>query len=90
MSNPLGTPSRHDFWEDPFVGVDLCGECGAAREARIHHEDFVPKPPAPVRAGVRGQPDAAGCGVLLAGLGLFVAGAGFGALYLVAVIREVF
>ena len=52
---------------------------------------FVPKPPAPVRpAGVRGQPDATGCGVLMAGLGLFVAGCGFGALYLVAVIREVF
>jgi len=31
-----------------------------------------------------------GCGVLLAGLGLFIAGVGFGSLYLVATLREVF
>lgn len=53
-------------------------------------EEFVPKAPAPVRpAGTRGQPDATGCGVLLAGLGLFVAGIGVGALYLAAVLKEV-
>lgn len=79
----------HDFEFDSEMS-DECARCGREHIGWVSASPQLP--PAPIRpAGARH--DAAtlsGCAALLAGAGLFVAGIGLGALYLIAAIREVF
>lgn len=74
-------------------GSDECAVCGEGHIGELGGQrlGFVPKPPAPIRpAGTRSDPATlSGCAALLAGAGLFVAGLGFGALYLIAAVKAV-
>lgn len=76
----------HEFEYDSEMSAE-CARCG--REHLGWVSAHQPAEPASSR-GQRRNVDYHGCGVLLAGLGLFIAGVGFGSLYLVATLREVF